>query len=432
MLKKIFFILITIISSTNAIAQNTEFHSKIFNIGVLPGLGLSGKNPETISNFFSINLIGGYHHSNNLLEISGGFSAQVYSTSGLQISGLSNIIGINNSDSDSLDSNMKGGQISLLYNYVKDYTHGFQGSLINETRNLLGVQIGGFNTIKSFGIGLQAGSVYNFSKGPFDGTQVSGLSNFVTSRFVGLQLAPLNYAALIEGKNSDVDDLLSGFQIGLFNFSKEMHGWQIGLINYAKEMRGKQLGIVNISAPGKIPAHKKSGNTIGFLNVRHFESINMYINEIFYYNVNFSTGSFQNSAIRNKKFNEYLSGTIGYSWNAFTTYTDIKAINLGLAKTYYNYSITPGQNEKNYFRFNVGYSRIFYKDENEKQNNLFKSGVEYGIKPFAKLSTYLFAGLNYNYSLEQNPVILSDENFFSSIFPSSRSWAGVSFGVKLH
>jgi hypothetical protein len=309
-LKKIFFILIILITSSNAIAQNVELHSKIFNIGILPGLGSSGKNPEKVSNLFSINLIGGYHHSNKLLEISGLFSAQRHSTSGLQFSGLSNIVGLNNLASDSVESNLNGGQFSILYNYVKDYTYGFQGGLINETRNLLGVQIGGFNTIKGFGIGLQTAVIYNFSDGPFDGTQASGLTNFVSDRLVGLQLAPINYASLIEGKNSDFENLLSGIQIGLINFSKEMHGWQIGLINYAKEMRGNQIGIINISSPCKIPAHKRSGNTIGLLNIRHLESINVYINEIFYYNVSLSTGSFQNSAITNKKFNKYLTGTI--------------------------------------------------------------------------------------------------------------------------
>ena len=430
MLRKIFLILIIVLNTGNAVAQNIDYHLKIFSAGILPGLGSSGKNPENISNFFSINLVGGYHHSNKLLEISGFFGAQKYSSSGLQISGLSNIIGLNNFASDSIEANLQGGQISLLYNYVKDYTYGFQGSLINETRNLLGVQIGGFNTIKGFGIGLQTAVIYNFSDGPFDGTQASGLTNFVSDRLVGVQLAPINYTSSIEGKNSEFENLLTGIQIGLINFSKEMHGWQIGLINYAKEMRGNQIGIINISSPGKIPAHKRSGNTIGLLNMRHLESINVYINEIFYHNVSLSTGSFQNSGITNKRFNKYITGTIGYSWKAITSSTDIKALNAGLNKTYYNASNTPGENNNSYFRFNLGFSRLFY--ENEKQDNIIKPGVEYGVRVFSKLNTYFFGAVHYNYSLEKDPLILSDENLAASVLPGSRSWVGLSFGVKLH
>jgi hypothetical protein len=105
-------------------------------------------------------------------------------------------------------------------------------------------------------------------------------------------------------------------------------------------------------------------------------------------------------------------------------------LNLGLNKTYYNSSNTPGENDKSYIRFNLGYSRLFY--ESEKQDNIVKPGIEYGVRALSKLGTYFFAGVHYNYSLEKDPLILSDENLAASVLPGSRSWVGLSFGVKLH
>lgn len=72
-----------------------------------------------------------------------------------------------------------------------------------------------------------------------------GLFNTVEKDLVGLQVGFLNSASRVRG-----------VQAGLFNTAYYLKGVQIGLINYAEGAKGLQIGVINVisnTTPGMFP-----------------------------------------------------------------------------------------------------------------------------------------------------------------------------------
>ena len=71
----------------------------------------------------------------------------------------------------------------------------------------------------------------------FWGVQIAGLANVCTEQSYGCAIAMgTNWA-----------EVMYGFDLSIFNYTKELHGCQVGVVNYAKECPwGFQIGLVNI------------------------------------------------------------------------------------------------------------------------------------------------------------------------------------------
>lgn len=427
----LFTLVISVCDAQNKIRKET----KPLNIQIFPGLGLNGKNPGSYVNYLSLNLISGYSYKNLSFELSGLVSANVAGTRGIQISGFGNVTGLNISLSpwkdDAESANLSGIQFSGLYNYVKDNVFGGQVSFFNQSKNLIGAQIGGINSVNGYTIGFQMAGLYNWSGYSVDGFQLSGLLNETNGRLVGTQLAPINIVRTTEGQNSESMPKKAGLQIGLINYGRTMHGFQIGLINIAGEMRGTQIGLINISSSKKVPVNKKAGTTIGLLNIGLFEGLSFYTNELFYYNLELSTGTLKNSAILSNKTNKYFTGSVTYSWRGIKTDGVLTALTIGLNKFHYSKSTHFGQNERRFVKYGVYLSQIFVDNEIAKHDRIYGASLDYGYKIFKKLGAYFFLGITGNL-MTGDHLVNRQETVGMDFLKTKNLWAGFHAGIKIH
>lgn len=416
-------------------AQDIRPETKAFNIQLFPGLGLYGKNPGSQVNYFSINVVSGYSFKNLAFELSGLLSINVADTRGLQISGLGNITGLNfllSPFNDKVDeANLSGIQFSGVYNYVKNNVNGGQFSFLNQSKNLIGTQVGGINHVTGYTLGVQMAGWYNWSKGSMDGLQLSGLINETNGRLIGIQLASFNVSGQIEGKNSAVSPQKTGLQIGLANYAGKMHGYQVGIINIAGEMRGTQIGLINISSGGKVPVNKNSGTTIGLINIGLFESLSFYANESFLYNLELSTGSFKNSSIISDKTNKYFTGSLIYSWNVLKTDKKITAWSFGLNKFHYNRSSHSGYNERYFVKYGIFLTQYFVDNKIMTRDRVYGIEVDYGYKIFKKIGIYAFAGFTANFNFSNHSIDRNDIGALKFL-DTNNYWSGFQVGIKIH
>jgi hypothetical protein len=319
-----------------------------------------------------------------------------------------------------------------MYNYVRDYIYGAQISgLYNRGRNLLGLQLSAINRITGFGFGAQLGIIYNWSSGSFDGTQIGVMVNETNNRLVGLQLAALNLAQLIEGKNSETGSKLTGFQIGLINYSGEMHGFQIGLVNIAGKMRGTQIGLVNIGSSRKTPVNIRGGTMVGLFNVGIFHSIGIRTNGLFRYNISMETGTHKNREMRGEGTNRYLTSRLEYSFSGLPGDEYKRQYGVSVHKYYFNRTTTPGMNERYFGNGSLGIRYLQLDGEKFDIDNIYGSaGIEGGVKPFKKIGVYIVAQVEINYAWND----LGTENLPNGVWQneSSTFWPGWSVGFQLH
>jgi len=266
------------------------------HLGVVPGLGTHRIEPDNYYNGISLNLFSGYSAGNRILEVGGVSNFNKYSSTGIQIAGLSNIIGGDRRETkqyktkeiQELSADFQGIQLAGLQNIV--------------TGDFKGIQLsGGINNNAGIFYGFQAAGLINKTGGYFYGLQISGLANFVVKygsgfQFAGLlnvtggslhgiQIAPFNFAKELYGPKS-LSDLSHGLQVGLFNKTGNMDGYQIGLVNKSDDSKGLQIGLVNIM-------HRSDGHPIALLNYGSGVQVGMrvWINDYLISNVGFSTGN---------------------------------------------------------------------------------------------------------------------------------------------
>jgi len=97
-------------------------------------------------------------------------------------------------------------------------------SLPNKEKELIGLQVGGINTVSSSALGMQI-----------------GLLNGVHGKLEGIQMGLMN-----------IGNTLQGMQISVAkNECRTLQGVQIGLINDCSSLRGVQIGLLN-SCEGKL------------------------------------------------------------------------------------------------------------------------------------------------------------------------------------
>ncbi len=118
---------------------------------------------------------------------------------------------------------MRGVQVALFGNVVSN-NRILKDSLPNNEKGLIGLQVGGINTVSSSALGMQIGFL-----------------NRVNGKHEGIQIGFVN-----EGKD------LQGMQISVAkNECGALQGVQIGLINDCSSLRGVQIGLLN-SCEGKL------------------------------------------------------------------------------------------------------------------------------------------------------------------------------------
>jgi len=423
---------------THLLAQNKKprlVHRTVV-IEVIPGFGTAGLNPGTVSSNFSLNLFGGYRFKNEGIELSGLASAHVAGTRGLQLSGIANITGINAEVSPFLDENaeinLTGIQFAGIHNYVRNYTYGAQISAVyNNARNLLGFQLGMINRLRGFGIGAQAGLLYNWSYGSFDGVQAIALINETNNRLVGLQVGGVNIAGTIEGKNSDQGGKYTALQLGMVNKAATMHGFQVGLVNIAGKMRGTQIGLINIGNRRDTPAGVRDGTMIGLLNIGFFHSLKASVGELFLYNISLETGNLKNGNMRGQVWNKYITSEIEYGFSPIVNESYRRSYGVIVHKYYYNRTTTPGMNEKWFFEGSLGLRYLQTDEESFDPNNAYSSfGLGTGYRLFDKLSLYVVVQASLNYAWDDFSVSVPPTG--ASTIGDGLLWPGWRAGIQIH
>lgn len=226
---------INLISST---VQGNVNGLQISGLTNICGVNASGVTLSSIANVAGGNLHG--------IAISGLMNIGGKQVSGVQFSALGNVGG----------TTLNGVSFSGLINLSgKDATGFHLAGLANISRNnYKGVALGGLmNACGKDSKGLQITTLMNVAANSSKGVQLAGLGNVsVTNQ--GLQLACANYSEKNEG-----------LQLGIANFSnKGRKGLQLGIINISADSTARQCGIINLRPKTRIQLLVSGGNANKF------------------------------------------------------------------------------------------------------------------------------------------------------------------------
>src|SRR5690349_19151028 len=280
-----------------------------FQLSLFPGISTNGIYSGSFYNKVSLNLFGGLSAGSRLVEVGLLTNLNLKKSNGIQLAGLSNVIGSNAfvnltlSEERALiaegfESSFKGIQGAGFMNYVRNNFNGIQ---LSGLFNVVGVDVKGFqfagigNGVRGSTSGVQLAGLYNASKENMGGFQVSILFNYTDGQLAGAQLGLINKAGHMMGRKSTPPTAARSLQIGLINFSKAMDGVQIGLINFGGATRGVQVGLINFF--NKYPSKEfvRMGTPVGLLNIGSKGSyFRFYYNELFSTNIEYTTGNCMN------------------------------------------------------------------------------------------------------------------------------------------
>ncbi|MCC7246454.1 MAG: carboxypeptidase-like regulatory domain-containing protein [Saprospiraceae bacterium] len=254
-----------------------------FQCSFVPNFGTNRYMSGAITNDFSLNILAGYSHGNNILEVGGIGNIIRGHVKGVQVGGVFNTV----------TERVAGVQIGGVFNVAGKKVKGVQiGGVFNTvTDTVTGVQIGGvFNTTEGDMSGVQIGGVFNVAGGKMEGHQISGVINAANDTVQGAQISGLiNYARAGKGKSLQISGLVNAtehgnmptqvsglvnaadtvnFQVsGMVNRAKHVKGLQIGLINTANSVDGVQIGLLNFTRHGGYIALEFSANEVHHTNV---------------------------------------------------------------------------------------------------------------------------------------------------------------------
>lgn len=445
--------------------KRIRLYERTFQLSLFPGISTNGISSGSYVNRYSLNLFGGLSASNRTFEAGLITNSHFQSSSGIQLAGLANIIGANAFVNltlseeralihDNYEVNHTGIQIAGFLNYVLNHTTGTQISAgLNHTgNNFTGLQIAGIgNSTGGFSLGVHLAGFYNVAKESVAGLQVAGFFNYTDSYLSGTQIALINKARSMQGKNSTPPTKARSLQIGLFNFSKEMHGTQIGLINFGGEARGTQIGLINFYQKLKSKEFADAGTPIGLLNLGSFGSVfKVHFNEIFPANLEYTTGNCQNCTWTvagpigmpyvedNKKLNQNAL-ILGYDPNEKHW-----GFGWGFQKILLNKaSIRPfdKRNELRMMTYGIRFLHLNreWMEVDKKFNLVSRLHFEWGRKGTRYLrSVYRYGGVAVNYFLYDPAIGESSFAIRSKTFEAGKLrqyhamlWPGYSVGVML-
>lgn len=432
-------------------AQQKEKTERYFQLSITPAFGTSGLHPATYKNWISLNLTSGYSGANYLFEVAGISNVNVEETRGLQIAGLVNITGANafakmtikqreEQLKKGFESNLRGIQFAGLSNIVLSNVFGFQASgILNQANGaFMGIQItGGINFVQKYSFGFQASGLVNISRESINGAQVAVLGNGTTGELIGLQVAAINSAGTMEGKNSQ-DAASTGIQLGIINLAKKMNGFQIGVINFGKKVQGTQIGLVNIYRPGNSP-DATEGTPIGLLNFGDIGYIGTYVNELFLFNCEISTGNYKNPRSLSDRSNKFISNSVIFSKRGIGSgLEDNWAVGYGLKKIFFRKSTNIASPEPTFF--SIGIDGLHINSQANKINKKFNLLTRLNIMAGASVTPisrniYLFGSLTFNaYTGPEDLEVGSGSIKAESSDGGKRYkyWLGYGAGIMIH
>lgn len=413
----------------------------------MPGVSSIGLDPLNNYSYITINLLTGNQRGTYWLELSGLSSSILEQANGIQIAGLTNMVGVNyyqgltprektKAENSGVVPLLKGIQISGLMNYVRGHATGAQLSLgFNISKEMMtGVQIGGLlNSSSKLMTGVQLGLLSNLSKGSTLGVQTA-LYNRTYDELSGIQFGAVNLSKKIQGKNSIEGEYSTGIQFGLVNYSRIMNGYQIGLINLSGSNQGTQIGIINIY---KSP-HKKGrldGTPIGLLNFGNSVSLEAFADETFQMNFALSSGNIKNVGLLPASKIIYIMNQIMFRQSHFSKH-EYRAYGWNWQKQYYRYApdIT---NELYFVSVGGGVSYVDFSGVDKNTNLLTEIGFSFGSRIIPKnRSVYLYGTLDANYFYSNNGQTLGPEKLMLSFGSTDGGrrheiWPGLIIGLKL-
>jgi hypothetical protein len=372
-------------------------YNRTLQVSLLPGISTNGIASGDYYNKFSLNLLGGASAGTTFFELGLLTNTNFKRSNGIQIGGLANLIGtnaflnLNVSEERALinndfECNFTGIQVGGIMNYVLDYTKGIQvAGLLNVVgRDFSGVQIAGIgNSSGGTSLGVHIAGVYNLVHESIGGIQVSTVFNYTGEELSGTQIALINKSRVMSGRRSTPPTTRRSLQVGLLNFSKEMHGTQIGLINFSRDMRGKQIGLINFFNRAGTKEPVRNGTPIGLINIGSYGSyLRLYYNELFTFNAEYTSGNCMNCT--------YTQSTMPY-WD-FNQQMNQNVVIFG----YDRWRETWG--------FGYGFQKLLYSKNsmNPKDPENRKRMITYGAR---------FIHLNRSLSLDKTFNILTRLNF---------------------
>jgi hypothetical protein len=435
-------------------------YERTFQFSLFPGISTNGIYSGSYFNRYSLNLFGGLSAGNHIIEISPITNVNVKSSTGIHLAGLANIIGANAFINLSMaeewelikgdfESNGKGIQVAGLLNYVRNHSSGIQlaGALNVVGGDFKGIQIAGIgnssgNSTNGFSEGLQLAGLYNISKQSIAGFQLSSFFNYTDGQLSGTQLGLINKARSLPGKYSQ-PTRARGFQIGLFNFTKEMDGTQIGLVNFGGASLGKQFGVINFYKRSPTTRNTRYNTPVGLINIGSVGSFfRLTYNEIFAANIEYTTGNCLNCS-RTQSAMPFDDQNQIYNQNAlivgYSPQNNTWGLGYGFEKILYNKASmlpTNRNNRKRIISYGIRFLHLNRKLEFDRSFNLLnRLHVEYG-KRF--MGRYVFVGVALNYFLRDrevgadeykiNSLKISTGKFFDL---DSDFWPGYSVGIQI-
>ena len=175
-------------------------------IGKLNGISVSGVNLMYRANGLVIGGVG------NAIAEMRGLETALFNVVAFRMHGVQVALFVND-----VRFRMRGVQVALFGNVVSN-DRILKDSLPNKEKELIGLQVGGINTVSSSALGMQI-----------------GLLNGVHGKLEGIQMGLMN-----------IGNTLQGMQISVAkNECRTLQGVQIGLINDCSSLRGVQIGLLN-------------------------------------------------------------------------------------------------------------------------------------------------------------------------------------------
>jgi len=450
---------ISLAYAQDADKKKIKTYERRFQFSLFPGTSTNGIASGSYFNKYSLNLFGGLSAGNRVLEIGLITNSHFQSSTGIQLGGLANISGTNAfvnltlSEERTLihsdfEVNNQGVLIAGFLNYTLNRASGIllTGGLNHTGNDFKGFQLAGIgNSIGGFSSGVHIAGVYNLVNESVAGIQISTFFNFADGQLSGSQIALINKAKWMKGKNSTPFTKARSLQIGLINFSKEMHGTQIGLINFGGEMRGKQIGLLNFFKRLKSKENANAGTPLGLVNLGSFGSVmRLSANEIFITNFEYTTGNCLNCTwtpagpvgmpyVGNNKIQNQNALIVG-----FDLVQNTWGFGYGFMKILTNKvtSAPSHRNEKRLMSFGV---KMLHMNRDKKFDNDFNLVTRFHFD-FGKRyrSTYVFAGVALNYFVydpdaeKSTYAVRSMKIDTGRLFNlESQVWPGYSVGVQL-
>lgn len=429
---------------------------RFFQFSLFPGISTNGTASASYINKFSINVFGGYSAGNKILEFGLLTNSNRFNLTGLQFAGLANIVGANaysnltTSEERTLinsgfECSSHGIQVGGLLNYVRDNAKGAQVSAgLNVVgRSMEGVQVALLGNAAGDRMdGLQLSGLFNLAHESAAGFQFSSLFNYTDGQLTGVQLALVNKAGTIRGKNSTPPTPARGGQIGLVNFSRAMHGTQFGLVNFGGRLRGRQIGLINFFNKYPSKEYTRNGTPIGLLNFGSKGGYyRVYTSEIFPLNLERSTGNCLNCTATQSEM-PYEDANKIYNQNALIFGVDplrnTWGFGYGFTKVLYNKAsmlpINPF-NEKRMISYGIKFMHLNRdRSFDPSFNVLSRLNLDYGTRKF---SGYLFVSVSLNYFLQSLESVEADYAVRSVVysFPQGSDlrgsiWPGYSIGYQ--